>query len=293
MSADFIRKRGAQNRKHSVWHWEGISDDEDAVWADHSDDEIDDDDENSCEGKERITFGDFCRIQLLLKACKNDEELLLAALDRISRTHGQVVNIFRLIQLVKESPLVTEEGVEFFPFEPFDREDLVLINLAYPPRRSDLYSLIKVLTRIECLGQICAWTKLSNPGVRRPNDHVGLEFGCPPLDFIELPRLKLVFTARLDHDGVRRLYSVDHGDLFITSDKSEMTEKMLSGIPHSLLLTNVKGETQVLVPVVPPMRPIIKAEPFSTFTVLSHVEVFNQFLCFSVKTKQHQRCTKF
>ena len=113
-----------------------------------------------------------------------------------------------------------------------------------------------MLTRIECLGQICAWTKLSNKGVRRPKGHTGLEFGCPALDFVELPRLKLCFTARLDHDGVQRLYSVDHGDLFITSEKNEMTEKMLSGIPHSLLLTNVRGETQVLVPVVPPQRPV-------------------------------------
>jgi len=42
---------------------------------------------------------------------------------------------------------------------------------------------------------------------------------------------------------------------------------MLRGIPHSLLLSNVRGEMQVLVPVIEPKRPTILTEPFSTFIV--------------------------
>ena len=73
----------------------------------------------------------------------------------------------------------------------------------------------------------------------------GLPFACPPIDLVELPRLKLAFNARLDHEGVLRLYSVDHVDLYITNERNDMTKKMLAGIPHSLLLSNVRGETQV------------------------------------------------
>lgn len=64
-------------------------------------------------------------------------------------------------------------------------------------------------------------------------------------DLVELPRLKLAFTARPDHEGTLRLYSVDHVDLFLTNEGSDTTKKMLLGIPHSLLLSNVRGETQV------------------------------------------------
>ena len=75
----------------------------------------------------------------------------------------------------------------------------------------------------------------------------GLAFGCPDLDLIELPRLKLSFTARKDHAGELQLYSVDHVDLYISNEANHLTSKMLAGIPHSLLLTNVRGETQVCI----------------------------------------------
>jgi hypothetical protein len=48
---------------------------------------------------------------------------------------------------------------------------------------------------------------------------------------------------------------------------------MLQGIPHSLILSNVRGETQILVPVIPPMRPKIESEIFSTFIVLNRLEI--------------------
>lgn len=45
---------------------------------------------------------------------------------------------------------------------PLDSEDFVLCNLLYAPRRSRLHSIAKVLTRIENLGHICAWTRAAN-----------------------------------------------------------------------------------------------------------------------------------
>lgn len=144
--ADFIRKRGDRSQKVSAWHWEDISEDEDAIWADHSDEEVEKDEESS-EGKDRISFEAFNNIPLLLDACLGDEELLMAVLSRLSRTHGQISSIHKLIRLVKDSRMVADEIADGTanPSEPFDREDLVLLNIAYPPRRSGLYSLIKVV----------------------------------------------------------------------------------------------------------------------------------------------------
>ena len=69
--------------------------------------------------------------------------------------------------------------------------------------------------------------------------------GCPSIDLVELPRLKLAFMVRPDHNGELRLYSLDHSDLFVTNDRHPLINKMVQGIPHCLLLSNLKGEMQV------------------------------------------------
>ena len=70
--------------------------------------------------------------------------------------------------------------------------------------------------------------------------------GTPTIDLIEMPRLKLFFTTRFDDEGVLRLYSIDHGDLYIT-EPSFIKGDILAGIPHSLVMSNIRGETQVTV----------------------------------------------
>jgi hypothetical protein len=65
-----------------------------------------------------------------------------------------------------------------------------------------------------------------------------------PVDLIELPRLKLSFTCKKDNDDLLRLYSVDH-DLYISNERSAFTSKLLKGMSHSLLLTNIRGESHV------------------------------------------------
>lgn len=71
------------------------------------------------------------------------------------------------------------------------------------------------------------------------NSKDGLPYDCPDIDLIELPRLKLSLTARKDHEGVLRLYSIDHVDLFIAnesnSNNDSMTIKLLQGNNHSWL----------------------------------------------------------
>ena len=88
-------------------------------------------------------------------------------------------------------------------YQPVDAEDKYLLNLLYAPRRSRLFSVTRVLTRIENVSYILAWT-------RDGRDQARLAYGCPSIDVIELPRLKLAFNPRRDHENVLRLYSVDH-----------------------------------------------------------------------------------
>lgn len=174
-----------------------------------------------------------------------------------------------------------------------------LLNLLTAPRRSRLHSLLKTLVRIENAGHILAWAKRSSimhilsPSSLSTDTNVpwavasaspfpwwsilasgscGSEYlaavGCPPIDLVELPRLKLSFTARKDYTGVERLYSLDHSDLFVSNERQPLVNKMIQGIPHSLLLSNLEGELQVLVPIIRPVRPRVISEPFTTSLVL-------------------------
>ena len=47
--------------------------------------------------------------------------------------------------------------------------------------------------------------------------------GCPHIDLVELPRIKLTLFAKKDHLGEMRLYSMDHSDLYVTNDRTYMT----------------------------------------------------------------------
>ena len=129
--------------------------------------------------------------------------------------------------------------------------------------------LLRLLAR-----QVFAAGRLRGYQARRRGS--GFEFACelccPPLTLVELPRIKLAFEARAGHRGDVRLYSLDHSDLFITNDRHPMVNKMLLGIPHSLLLANLKGETSVLVPVLKVQRPPVISQPFSTMVVLDRTD---------------------
>ena len=67
---------------------------------------------------------------------------------------------------------------------------------------------------------------------------------------------------------MERLYSLDHSDLFVSNERQPLVNKMIQGIPHSLLLSNLEGELQVLVPIIRPVRPRVISEPFTTSLVL-------------------------
>lgn len=50
--------------------------------------------------------------------------------------------------------------------------------------------------------------------------------------------------------------------------RDELTDELLGGIPHSLLLSNSNGERSVLVAADPAVRPVIGSVPFSTALVI-------------------------
>jgi thiol-disulfide isomerase/thioredoxin len=269
---EIVQKRGENDKKargEGIWHWDGMSDSEDDDFRDESDDEQDDDDKDEKKSKDRIDFFQFNQLYKIIAASGRNLDACLAALHRLGSVPGVMpfTDVDKLAAAVEYE--ISHAKLESYgkPALPYDSEDMFLLNLLYAPRRSRLHSVLKTLARIENASHICAWTKASN--VDLTNTSIGLPFGCPSIDLIELPRLKLSFTARPDHLGVLRLYSVDHVDIYITNERNSLTSKMLAGIPHSLLLSNVRGETQVLVPVIPPYRPFIGAEPFSTFIVLN------------------------
>lgn len=289
-----VQKRGESDKKRrgeGVWHWEGMSESEEDDWREHSDKEQEDTESyEDKEKKQRMTFNQFDELNSLLDVCGGDEDACIAAVKKLSSrfpapTFSELSDLCKAVKQIYDTksagtdigppmtpPPASATGVASKPEKKaLDAEDFVLLNLLYAPRRSRLHSILRVLTRIETAGHILAWTKASNVEKKGPLE--GLVFGCPDVDLIELPRLKLSFTARKDHEGTLRLYSVDHVDLFITNETSAMTAKMLAGIPHSLILSNVRGETQVLVPVIPPIRPHIHNEPFSTFIILNRQKI--------------------
>jgi len=130
--------------------------------------------------------------------------------------------------------------------------DLVLLNMMYAPPGTLLFDLANLLMRIENLSHCLAWARTDSTTV----------------DLIELPRLRLSFVAKtvdLGNGATTLLYSRDHDGLFISNYRDSMIQKLLEGVPHSLLLENVDHELFMLVPgAALPIRPSIVEDRFPT-----------------------------
>ena len=71
-----------------------------------------------------------------------------------------------------------------------------------------------------------------------------------------------------DFEGKMRLFSMDHANLFLSNDFSAVSD-LVAGIPHCVLLRNAgRGESHLLVPVLPPLRRRIFTQPFTTKLVI-------------------------
>ena len=146
-----------------------------------------------------------------------------------------------------------------------DEVELTLVNMLYAPPKSKIFNLFNTLKRIEKLSFMMCWSRSTN-----------LEGGEFEIDLVELPRLKLTFTARKDDRGKPQLYSVDHSDLYLSNERymssegSNLIGTQIRGIPHSLLMQNANGEMKILVPCIEPVRPRIQSAPFSSELVLNY-----------------------
>eukprot|EP01012_Entosiphon_sulcatum_P007139 TRINITY_DN13559_c0_g1_i1.p1 TRINITY_DN13559_c0_g1~~TRINITY_DN13559_c0_g1_i1.p1 ORF type:complete len:4669 (-),score=764.85 TRINITY_DN13559_c0_g1_i1:3029-17035(-) len=141
-----------------------------------------------------------------------------------------------------------------------EEHDMLMLNLLYAKEGTPLYSLGRLLSRIENLSYVLAWTR------NLAGDTDGGDFF---VDLVQLPRLKLSFAARVGNDGTTRLYSLDHAHLFVCNERGPLTTQLLQGIPHSLLLCDQNKEISILVPSVRVVRPSIQSNPFSTEVVLN------------------------
>ena len=97
--------------------------------------------------------------------------------------------------------------------------------------------------------------------------------GSPVSSLEDTLRSSIVSTyhaseAAKDGAGKTQLYSIDHADLFVSNIRTSLVEKLLRGIPHSLVLQNSNSELQILVPSLRPVRPAIGSSPFSVELVI-------------------------
>lgn len=259
-----------------VWTYASMSDSENADWQSDEEGTKDGDDRNGSEdrvrSKKKLTFRQFWLLPQIVRSCRGDAKLCGEIMRRIAE------EVTRNDELMFESVKTLAEYVRDHPDnvgggDTTTTKDEVrhqLLNLMYAPRRSRLHSISKTLCRVEDLSHILPWTRVPDDDEERSRvvPQGKTTWGCPQLDAIEFPRLKLTLSGRKDSDGTLRLFSVDHADLFVSNTRDTRAIKLLEGVPHSLILQNSQGEMHILVPVVRLVRPIVESRPFSTRLVL-------------------------
>ena len=294
-----IQPRTQENDKgKGIWRFEGLSDSEDDAFR--SDGSADDDAEKSAEKRETcnqskplsLSVQQFGQLDSVLEAagwnaqdCEDALERIAAQLRRTNegqfRTEDSFCDMTILAERVREEcknkrsapPTASGEGDErpTAQLGPASENRMLLVDLLFIPRRSRLFAMAQALCRIENLSHIVAWTK-SMEVLTLPNRHV-------ILDLVDLPRLKLSFAMRHDFEGKMRLFSLDHADLFVSNDFSEISD-LVAGIPHSVLLRNAaRGESQLLVPVLPPVRPEILTQVRTSMLMLSGLSLCYVLIC--------------
>lgn len=144
-----------------------------------------------------------------------------------------------------------------------EQADLTLVNIAFARSESKFHKALHTISRLENAGYILCWTLTDALDTYKGNED------AINIDLLELPRLKMSFREKADEKGVPRLYSLDHVNLYISNVRSELTCKLMTGLPHSLLMTTSNGELQILVPTIDPVRPKIGSSPFTTELVMN------------------------
>ena len=267
-----------------IWRWEGLSDSEDDAFRSDASDDENRADLATAKPLERkqysLSLHQFWQLEAVLDASNWDVKECEKALEAIAaerQAEGAHVETFHDMQVlgsavqdrlkgrfnspekISEHDGALRSGNGCARMGPAAEHRMLLVDLMFLPRSSRLFSMAQALCRIENLSHICAWTHDLEPKAK--SDVI--------LDLVDLPRLKLSFAMRKDFEGKMRLFSLDHADLFVSNDFEAVTACLVAGIPHSVLLRNAaQGDSQLLVPVLPPVRPKILTQPFTTDLVM-------------------------
>jgi hypothetical protein len=154
---------------------------------------------------------------------------------------------------------------------------LYLLNALDAEPGSMLYRAATVLTRIEDLSHILIWFALFALPLLSPRNlalvsrstskPTGISADCN-ISLIELPRLKLKFQPRVEPSVKKdspmriRLYSVDHAGLYLSDFRDDQLNKLMTAIPHSIVMENASRELFLLVPNISITRPFLARCPF-------------------------------
>ena len=114
--------------------------------------------------------------------------------------------------------------------------------------KGPLRTLCDLLLRLDNLTHILVWAKCDGHGNIEANS-------SGVVDLIELPRLNLSFSAKPDLNAghAMRFFCNDHAGFFIsdTAASCTLTQALLRGIPHGVLLENANDRTlSILLPAI-------------------------------------------
>ena len=139
------------------------------------------------------------------------------------------------------------------PEGKLDDTEYVLLDLVHSRKGTPLFSLMKLISRLDRVGTVLVWRKTTS--------------ASDQIDLVEVPRLKLKFRTQVVN-GALRLASLDHVGYFVSNERSALTTRLIRGVPHAVILSNADSEMQILVPNIDPIRPNINGCPFTTELVL-------------------------
>ena len=204
------------------------------------------------------------RIEKLVRKC--NEEITVESIIDISQAlfSDAAIDIMDLLTQLEDLVNVSADICNDSAEQSIDQVDLTLIQVSFNNVNNTKYgSVLNTLSRLENASHVLCWSRSASITSKKSSE--------PNLDLIELPRLNMSFQEKLDENGVMRLYSLDHVNLFVSNQRSNLTTKLMRGIPHSLLLSTTNGELHLLVPVLHPVRPMIMSNPFSTELVMNRL----------------------
>ncbi len=146
-------------------------------------------------------------------------------------------------QIQRVSAVSTGEGHSAIVVPKRDgAKTLTLLNVLHSPPGSALSKVAAIFTQIESVSHILVWTEAAK----------GEQLS---VNLVELPRLRLTFTTKVE-DGEVRFYCQEHAGLYISQKRNANLERLLGPFPCALLLTNATREFYILAnATIKPFRP--------------------------------------